>query len=531
MKTKLKLKIVCIFLVCLIATCLNALAAESMETTKWVQLPNTTSYGIDIRCDRKDGVNRSLADDFPCTQAGPITKVILWGSWKNDLKGQIQTIHLSIYSDAPIGPGGPDPCNTFSKPATQLWSFNASNFTETLFYDLTPNYEYWWDSNSGQLLPNGDHQIWQYEIPIDPCYAFTQQGSSTNPVIYWLDAHVVLGPNSPGQFGWKTCQTHWNDDAVSKNDSNNWNELRYPLGHPSCPNSIDLAFAIITGHPVKWLQSPDLSENGLDAMAQATQVESPILADDFECNTPTRITDITIWGSWKDDWWPSEGPNNVPFTLSIHSDIPASQSPTGYSMPGELLWQKTLLPSEVTIERQDVNEGWWDPFEGYGYVFPGDHTCWKYVFHIPHQDSFCQHGEPTNPVVYWLDVQASPDKILVYIFGWKTSVNHWNDAAVWTEGSEPYVGAWNKLTYPPGHPLYGQPIDLAFAINGNIPCCPGCPDFDSSGKVDYVDLSEFASDWLWSGPGGCVEPDLNCDGRVDFEDFAIFAEKWQLSCP
>lgn len=521
---KTKLKIVCIFLGCLIATCLNALAAGSLETTKWEQLPDTTSSGMDIRCDRKDGVNRSLADDFPCTQAGPITKVILWGSWKNDSKGQIQTIHLSIHGDDPIGTGGPDPCNTFSKPATQLWSkdFNASNFTETLYYDLTPYYEYWWDSNSGQLLPNGDHQIWQYEISIDPCDAFVQDGNS----IYWLDAHVVLGPNSQGQFGWKTSVNHWNDDAVFKKDSNNWNELRYPQGHPNCPNSIDLAFAIITSHPVKWLQSPDLSTNGLDAMAS----DSLILADDFECNEPTRITDITIWGSWKNDILPLEGPNNVPFTLSIHSDIPASQSPTGYSMPNEVLWQKTLLPSAVTIEQQGINEGWWDDA---GYIFPGDHTCWKYVFHIPHQDSFCQHGEPNRPVIYWLSVQAHPNLTdgRGAKFGWKSSVNHWNDAAVWTVGFEPYIGAWNKLTYPPGHQLYGQPIDLAFALDGNIPCCPGCPDFDSSGTVDYVDLSEFVSDWLWSGPGGCVEPDLNCDGRVDFKDFAIFAEKWQLSCP
>jgi len=521
---------------------------QPTEVTKWEQLPNMTDYGMDVRCDRRDGTNRVLADDFLCEQTGPITKVRLWGSWKNDSKGQIKTIHLSIHSDDPVGIGGTDPTNIYSKPDQLLWSgdFNAPHFTETLFYDLTPDFEWWWQPGSPPIM-NGDHRIWQYEIPIDPCAAFIQQGSPSNPIIYWLDAYVLIdNSNSPpdANFGWKVSgeTSHRLDDAVwSTNDGNTWTEMLYPPPHPMAGISVDLAFAIIMGQPEpnepneptdtkRWLQSPDLSEYGVDVRA----TEPLILADDFECNKSTRITDITVWGSWKFDILPPCGPNDVNFTLSIHSDIPASQSKTGYSMPNDVLWHRDFLAGtyEVSIEQEQIYEGWWDPHIDW-YVFPGDQVCWKYVFHIPKTEAFCQRGEPNKPIVYWLDVQACPNDVSGGAqFGWKSSINHWNDGAVWTMGSEPYVGTWNKLMYPSQHPLYPQPIDLAFAIDGNIPCCQRCADFDLSSKVDFVDLSEFVGDWLWFGPaGGYVEPDLDCDGDVQFDDFAILAEQWYIGCP
>jgi hypothetical protein len=512
---------------------------QPSEITKWEQLPNMTDYGMDVRCDRRDGTNRVLADDFLCEQTGPITKVRLWGSWKNDSKGQIKTIHLSIHSDIPIGPNNP----SYSKPGQLLWSkdFNAPHFTETLFYDLTPDYEWWWQPGSAPIM-FGDHRIWQYEIPIDPCAAFVQEGNSTNPKIYWLDAYVLIDNNSPADanFGWKISgeTSHRLDDAVwSNNDGNVWNEMKYPAPHPMAGFSVDLAFAIIMGQPEPnepadtkgWLQRPDLSTNGLDVMAS----DPLILADDFECNKSTRITDITVWGSWNNDILPLGGANDVNFTLSIHSDLPA-QSPSGHSMPNDVLWHRDFLAGtyEVSIEQEQIYEGWWDPHIDW-YVFPGDHICWKYVFHIPKTEAFCQRGEPNKPVVYWLDVQACPNDVSGGAqFGWKSSINHWNDDAVWTMGSEPYTGPWNELRYPYYHPLYSESIDLAFAIEGNIPCCQRCADFDLSSKVDFVDLSEFVGDWLWFGPaGGYVEPDLDCDGDVQFDDFAILAEQWYIGCP
>lgn len=518
----------------------------NIPNAKYIQRPDLTSTGIDIRVDDGDGLPRLIADDFPCTTTGLITDVHFWGSWKNDLKGQIIGLVISFYSDDPAGPGGTDPGNTYSNPDQLLWThtFGPAEFTETLYRDLSPVYEWWWDPNGG-LLPNGDHQVWKYDINIDPVAAFMQQGSPTNQKVYWLSiaALVPYDPTYEIGFGWKTSNTHWNDDAIYASYYTpyyNREELRYPPEHPLHPQSIDMAFAITTSgeeaNEPKWLQGPDLSYNGVDVMAS----EPLILADDFECNETTRITEITVWGSWKSDILPpmvAEGGQNVgqdvQFTLSIHSDIPDPDGQgSAYSMPGEVLWHKVFMSGtfDISIEKDGIEEGWWDP-ETLLYLFPGDHVCWKYVFHIPKAEAFCQRGTPENPVVYWLDVQADPNVCGGAQFGWKSSINHWNDDAVWAVGSEPYTGLWQELRYPPGHPMQMQSIDLAFAIDGNIPCCRRYTDFDSSGQVDVVDLNEFSGDWLWLGTAGGVEPDLDCDGDVEFNDYAIFAERWLTSGP
>jgi hypothetical protein len=157
-----------------------------------------------------------------------ITDVHIWGSWKNDYKGNIISIHLSIHEDIPADPNQ----GSYSMPGSVLWErdFAPYEFNEVLYKEL-PYYEWWWDPWTGQLTPYGDHTIWRYDIYIDPCGpggAFRQAGSPDNPKVYWLDVYVKTAYE--GEFGWKTSYEHWNDDAVWNGDG--WLELIYPLGHP-----------------------------------------------------------------------------------------------------------------------------------------------------------------------------------------------------------------------------------------------------------------------------------------------------------
>lgn len=233
----------------------------------------------------------------------------------------------------------------------------------------------------------------------------------------------------------------------------------------------------------KWVQWPDLEPTGIDVNA----TEPYILADDFLCTATGPITDIRIWGSWLHDVLPEQGPHNVIFRLSIHKDIPASQSPTGYSMPGEVLWHREFLPGQFGLHpyAEQIMEGWMDPPERY--EFPGDHVCWQYDFHVE-EGMFIQQGSPERPVVYWLDVQA-----LVLDqkakFGWKTSKDHWNDDAVWGQGIEPYMGPWWELRYPPGHQMQGQSIDLAFAIGSQT----------RPGRLTVMQNHPIADHFWWQG--------------------------------
>ncbi len=240
-----------------------------------------------------------------------------------------------------------------------------------------------------------------------------------------------------------------------------------------------------TGDPYKWVQMPDLSPQGMDVNATFDQGDVGglppfiVLADDFLCTSTDPITDIHLWGSWKNDQLPqvfdpntpgffSPDPGAVMFNLSIHADIPANQNPAGYSMPGQLLWSKVFNPGEFAVRpwATNIEEGWLDPISGQ-YIFPGDTVAWQYNFLIPEVEAFIQQGTSTDPVVYWLDVAAVPQNEGVVteepLFGWKTSIDHFNDTAVY--GSTDLFN-WPNVTnwQPIDSPIGVSQLDMAFVI-------------------------------------------------------------------
>ncbi|MFH1689371.1 MAG: GEVED domain-containing protein [Candidatus Eisenbacteria bacterium] len=217
--------------------------------------------------------------------------------------------------------------------------------------------------------------------------------------------------------------------------------------------------------PAKWVQFPDLAPTGIDVNASFPYY---ILADDFPCTETGPITDVHIWGSWYHDYLPFDvDPNAVSFILSIHEDIPAGTDGIDYSRPGNVLWYKYFDGAagefQARVWEAGINEGWMEPPDSY--EFPGDHVCWQYNFFMDEAQAFIQQGTELEPVVYWLDVQATPHDGEAW-FGWKTSLDHWNDDAVWGTGEEPYLGPWYELIYPEDHVMLGQSIDLAFVITG-----------------------------------------------------------------
>lgn len=311
-------------------------------------------------------------------------------------------------------------------------------------------------------------------------------------------------------------------------------------GVPQGPGSICLGDADGNGVddaceslPLKWIQPPDINQTGIDVRAS----KPLILADDFLCTEQTLITDITVWGSWRDEVEPNyEQAGNVVFTLSLHADIPDPDpdDQATWSMPGQVLWIEQFQPGsfEYAVEQQKIVEWWMDPLNNLAYT-PGDHVCWRYDFHIPADRAFCQEGTPDAPIVYWLDVQAEPMGPVSSEFGWKTSYHHWNDDAVWGEGEEPLLGPWQELRYPPEHIWQGESIDLAFSISGGEPCepegacCYGEPGTPTLCAITDQMTCEQQLNGQWMGPGtDCTDADGNgvadiCEeqpGEMDFGD-------------
>lgn len=185
------------------------------------------------------------------------------------------------------------------------------------------------------------------------------------------------------------------------------------------------------------------------------------VSDDFQVLNGGRITDIGIWGAWYQNILPEGGCEDVAFTLSIYRNIPASESCTGKSMPGELVWSDRYGPGEFEASNYCTSSmGWMTPLGTYMTV--EEQNCVHYKFHIDEADQFISSSDPDNPAVYWLSVNIQTPANGANC-GWMTSVDHANAASVW---KNELVPVWSCLGYPEGSQLYGNQIDMSFQIFG-----------------------------------------------------------------
>jgi hypothetical protein len=444
-------------------------ACTDTNTVKYLQPPNLAGFDV---------LNSGpwvLADDFVCTNTGPISDIHIWGSWLSDEHGSITNFWIGIYDDVPASPNNPN-----SHPGNLLWqeSFLPGQFSESIYSSSQEEF-----LDPGPTPPNilgTDTEAWYYCFyPTNP---FTQTGTSSGPKVYWIAAYAqvapVVGAPTP-QYGWKTTSIVQNDISVHTpwiggfpGTNTTWltNYYQPPAGGPAVP--LDLAFKLETptniptfcedsNDAIKYVQLPNLE--GLDVWDSGPTV----LADDFVCTATGPITDIHIWGSWLND---HVATNSTTFTLAIYDDVPAFGN-TPFSHPGNLLWQETFIPgqyeenlfatgSEQFLDSSQTN------------VLGADTEAWYYCFYPT--NPFTQIGNAAAPKIYWLAVYAQlpPGNDL---FGWKTTSTVQNDTSV----HESWPGAmpgtnfnWLPTVYQP--PTGGQPVplDLSFKLTMKTNCCP-----------------------------------------------------------
>lgn len=189
------------------------------------QLPDPNGWDV-------DATTQWIADDWLCTESGPVSDIHLWYSWKNGVPGTLAGVLLKIYSDMPAD----DPENEvgYSYPDELLWErgFEAPLLTIMAGTGL----QGWYDPGEPLVIVE-DHELY-YQVNIvqiqEPFYQ--EKGD-----IYWLAVHFI--PEEPGVLaGWKTSKDHWNDDAVYGISGNPpWAELIDPL----TLESLDMAFVIV----------------------------------------------------------------------------------------------------------------------------------------------------------------------------------------------------------------------------------------------------------------------------------------------
>jgi hypothetical protein len=451
-----------------------------------------------------------VADDFHCIGTMPITSLHWYGSYVDweywwahgTLPPNLPTSWIiGFWTNVPPGAAA-----DYSLPGMLLWQVEVDASRVDVQEVGQDDYFGWYPLDV----------CYQYHIKLEPEEWFWQwlYHEETDDQIFWVSI-VAVYPDDPGAYwwGWKTRPWPWMDDAVTFLLTDKPTPgmtldpaMVSPLIDPEFGLSVDVAFELDTdpcwvkweqpftgirrwphyedelsmgwyyeSTEYKWLQPPDTTTMGMDVDATMEMTPVPmwwpqILADDFQCIVEGPITDIHIWGSWYKDELPGEPPDqhNVEFTLSIHDDIPAGTGGVPYSMPRDPpLWWRDFGPWEffASVYSDTVREGYYSPCIPY-YDPDGDTICWQYDFWIDPAEAFYQEGTPDEPVIYWLDVQARPlpDPVQPQPvrFGWKTSMEHHFDDAVWAIGDLWAHDPWQELWSPPQ--TEPRSLDLAFAI-------------------------------------------------------------------
>jgi len=190
------------------------------------QLPDPAGWDVNAT------YPKVLADDWRCSQTGPVTDIHLWVSSQGyDGRPNFQQMRLSIHDNDPGPP---------SKPRNLLWEriFTiADPIVKIRQYGTGP--QGWFDPNTG-FWRRPDHEVFYQVNVVGIPQPFVQKLGE----IYWLDASFYVPPGVP-RVGWKTSRNHFMDDAVWGDlPSPQWKELRDPITQ----ESLDLAF-VITPEP------------------------------------------------------------------------------------------------------------------------------------------------------------------------------------------------------------------------------------------------------------------------------------------
>jgi hypothetical protein len=223
------------------------------DAALFVQTPNTTSTGMDVRISWQLW-HYTIADDFSVDRDTGLTDLHIWGSWLNDEKPMWGpddiTFWFGIYDDIPAGIGG----KLYSRPGNLLWSSSdvwgngVSPTSVRLYADNC--HEGWLEPGAWVYQPDADQQCWQYNFEFGQSVFNLEAGK-----VYWLSVEASPGDLPPpeggiAQFGWKTSSGGWNDSATYRDPET----LQWKILDPPDPliGAQQLAF-VITPEPTTML--------------------------------------------------------------------------------------------------------------------------------------------------------------------------------------------------------------------------------------------------------------------------------------
>ncbi|KYK22153.1 hypothetical protein AYK21_04110 [Thermoplasmatales archaeon SG8-52-2] len=247
-----------------------------------------------------------------------------------------------------------------------------------------------------------------------------------------------------------------------------------------CSSSFALAdWSPGDGHKMHYPQLPD--PNGWDV-----DWGFVYLADDWKCSESGFVKDIHFWISW----WNDEDQDIPWIDVSIWSNEPSG--PHGWSIPDELLWERTFPQQQFIIAGPwNGDQGWLNPPSQY---YPHNHEKY-FQINIPDIESPYLQQKDT---IYWLVIKMPFED--QYICGWKSSNDSFLDNAVFA--TEP-IETWWII----------DGIDLAFVIDGE----PPKPELVCEGNLYWFDVIPGDTVTGEFTVGNVGEPSSLLDWYVDNE--------------
>ncbi|MCB9854638.1 MAG: hypothetical protein H6818_03040 [Phycisphaerales bacterium] len=204
-------KIALVFFSCFLLTTFKTASADwnpgDNFKMHFPQLPDPEGWDICL-------VDQWIADDFECTESGPINDIHFWISWREDVEGPIDdfTFEVNIFRDA----GG--------MPGPQLWQLGPPGSATITVRPYGQGFQ-GWNCPSTPFIHTNDHFAF-YQVNITNILEPFQQIEGE---IYWLV--IRANPTPIGVVGWKTSgndpptptsNPHFGSWALWSTDLLNW---------------------------------------------------------------------------------------------------------------------------------------------------------------------------------------------------------------------------------------------------------------------------------------------------------------------
>lgn len=395
-----------------------------------------------------------------------------------------------------------------SECGAPTYPFSINSFEFTLY---APNDDYQWPvtvsivvyDNNGDSCNGSGQELCRHMVMCgEDVFRSPNVGSYQFPEPCCVEGPFYIGieysDNGPGPFPsigfdggtadtcnvWQTYESSWYE----------WCDLsappaQHPLywvhGETVAVNCGASSCAWSPGSPAK-MHFPQLpNDNGFILNATAPS----FVADDWECSETGMVKDIHWWGSWRSG---NEGQIGS-FTIYIWSDIPADPPQVPYSHPGTVLWSKTvgIDDLEITLFETGIWEGWYDPSRDPDHIHHNNHNYhYQYDLCLEEQDWFHQDAG----TIYWLAIKANVTDPENYKWGWKSTLDHFNDNAVFDATDNQN---WREIFEPTREPGRGE-FEIWIDAAGAVINSSGFPSYGD--QWYYYSTTDAWRMWFYANP-------------------------------